>query len=144
MHEDEPTRQQFHNENDHCDMLHFDPTIDWSRKLLEPPIPDLLVVRSETPPNTDSPWQSSSTGAPWRSAWAEYAAVDRNEHHLAFTFFDTKSASKDEKLWIAEYTEKSTEAEKAVGWYRCKPSTEKPIEALSKSMSKSSSFNERH
>lgn len=114
-------------------MLLFDPTINWSRELLEPPIPDLLVVQSEAPSNTNPPWHPYSGEASWNSVWVEYAAVDRNEHHLTFTFFDTKSASKEEKLRIAEYTEKSDEVERAIGWYRSNPSIDNFVEALSKS-----------
>lgn len=113
-------------------MLFFDPTINWSRELLEPPTPDLLVVQSESPFTIDQPWHSSPGSASWKSAWAEYAAVDRSERYVNFTFFDKPSTSQDEKRQILEYSTALEDEGSAIGWYRCISSVSNIVEVLSK------------
>lgn len=113
-------------------MLMFDPTINWSRELLESPIPDLLVVRSQSPSRIDRPWHTTGEQNSWSSAGVEFTAVDRKERHIDFIFFDTQSASSEERRQVFEYSEKLNDEETAMDWYRCTFSANNHVEVLSK------------
>lgn len=113
-------------------MYFFDPTIDYSKDLLDPAVPDLFVVQSESILETNPPWNSTSGSVRWTSLWIEYAAVDRDERHVQMTFLDTHSASREEKRQIVEYSKGLDDGKRTVGWYKCASSMTDCLESLAK------------
>lgn len=100
------------------DMHFFDPTVDWPKDLLDPLVPDLFIVQSETSLDSNSAWNDPSRSSPWNTPWIEYAALDREERFINMTFFNTRSASRDEKKLISERSEGLDDGAKSIGWYR--------------------------
>lgn len=99
-------------------MLFFDPTVDWSRDLLDPSVPDLFVVRSKTSIDSSSPWNDPLASTSWGTAWIEYAALDKEEYFVNMIFFDTRDASRDEKKRIVERSEELDDGSRFIGWYK--------------------------
>lgn len=99
-------------------MLFFDPTVDWSRDLLDPSVPDLFVVRSKTSIDSNAAWNDAVASTSWGTPWIEYAALDKEEHFINLTFFDTRTASRNEKEQIVKRSDNLDDGSKSVGWYR--------------------------
>lgn len=115
------------------DMHFFDPTLDWPKDLLDPPVPDLFVVQSKVSLDSNPPWNDSSGSSSWNTPWIEYAALDREERFISMTFFNTRSASREEKKQISDRSDEVDDESRSIGWYKSTPSIVECFDILQKS-----------
>ena len=87
-------------------MTYFDPTVDWSKILLDEPLPDLIVTRSKALKDPSVPWRESAVN--WGCDWVQYSAAISNDWFLSFTFFDSLAATQEDRDQFYHYQERNS------------------------------------
>lgn len=98
-------------------MTYFDPTVNWSKVLLDEPIPDLIITRSKTLKDPSVPWRD--VRADWVCDWVQYSAAISDDRFLTLTFFESSESTQEDRASFCRYQESSLASRLTVQAYRC-------------------------
>lgn len=98
-------------------MTYFDPTVDWSKVLLDEPIPDLIITRSRILKDPSVPWRDARVG--WACDWIQYSTAISDDCFLTLTFFDSADSTLEDRSSFCRYQEGNSATSSAIRKYRC-------------------------
>lgn len=94
----------------------FDPSLSWPSNLLATPIPDMLLIRSQSFDLLQCPWKKEED---WSSQWSHYVAPEEASEFLHMIFFDSEAASNSETTSLSEFLTSFRSDGSQVCRYRC-------------------------